>query len=101
MKPSEVHTRVLEDHAALRERIDAIDAWRVGERIDQMLARLDLSPDELIGRLSLVDPQDSDIANAMKGNRERCLKAGMHGDVSKPVKRQPSFAEIDRVIGAV
>jgi PAS domain S-box-containing protein len=39
-------------------------------------------------------------ANAMKGDRERCLEAGMDGYVSKPVKRQTLFAEIDRVLGS-
>jgi PAS domain S-box-containing protein len=38
-------------------------------------------------------------ANAMKGDKERCLEAGMDGYVSKPVKRQTLFAEIDRVLG--
>ncbi len=38
-------------------------------------------------------------ANAMKGDRERCLEAGMDGYVSKPVKRQTLFAEIERVLG--
>ena len=37
---------------ALQHRIEALDAWRFGERIDQMLARLELSPDVLIGTLS-------------------------------------------------
>ena len=39
-------------------------------------------------------------ANAMKGDKERCLDAGMDGYVSKPVKRQALFAEIERVLGA-
>jgi len=38
-------------------------------------------------------------ANAMKGDRERCLEAGMDGYVSKPVKKQNLFAEITRVLG--
>jgi signal transduction histidine kinase/DNA-binding response OmpR family regulator len=38
-------------------------------------------------------------ANAMKGDRERCLEAGMSGYVAKPVKRETLFAEIDRVLG--
>jgi signal transduction histidine kinase/DNA-binding response OmpR family regulator len=38
-------------------------------------------------------------ANAMKGDRERCLAAGMDGYVSKPVKRATLFAEIERVLG--
>ena len=37
-------------------------------------------------------------ANAMKGDRERCLEVGMDGYVSKPVKRQTLFAEIKRVL---
>ncbi len=37
-------------------------------------------------------------ANAMKGDKERCLEAGMDGYVSKPVKRQTLFAEIKRVL---
>jgi len=39
-------------------------------------------------------------ANAMKGDKELCLEAGMDGYVSKPVKRQTMFAEIERVLGA-
>jgi signal transduction histidine kinase/CheY-like chemotaxis protein len=38
-------------------------------------------------------------AKAMKGDREQCLDAGMDGYVSKPVKRQLLFDEIDRVLG--
>jgi CheY-like chemotaxis protein len=38
-------------------------------------------------------------ANAMKGDKERCLAAGMDGYVSKPVKRQTLFAEIERLLG--
>jgi len=37
-------------------------------------------------------------ANAMKGDREQCLEVGMDGYVSKPVKRETLFAEIDRVL---
>lgn len=37
-------------------------------------------------------------ANAMKGDRERCLDAGMDGYVSKPIRREVMFEEIDRVL---
>jgi CheY-like chemotaxis protein len=37
-------------------------------------------------------------ANAMKEDREECLSAGMDGYVSKPVRRNTLFAEIERVL---
>ncbi len=37
-------------------------------------------------------------AHAMKGDRERCLAAGMDGYVSKPIRAQELFAEIDQVL---
>ncbi|MBA4710351.1 hybrid sensor histidine kinase/response regulator [Aquitalea aquatica] len=37
-------------------------------------------------------------ANAMKGDRERCLEAGMDGYVSKPIDAQRVFEEIERVL---
>jgi PAS domain S-box-containing protein len=37
-------------------------------------------------------------ANAMAGDREMCINAGMDGYVSKPVKKDAMFAEIGRVL---
>ena len=37
-------------------------------------------------------------ANAMQGDKERCLEAGMDGYVSKPVKPEALYAEIQRVM---
>ena len=37
-------------------------------------------------------------ANAMKGDRERCLEAGMDGYLAKPVKPSQLFAVIDEMI---
>jgi CheY-like chemotaxis protein/HPt (histidine-containing phosphotransfer) domain-containing protein len=39
-------------------------------------------------------------AHAMKGDRERCLEAGMDGYVSKPIKAQKLYEEIERVAPA-
>jgi CheY-like chemotaxis protein len=39
-------------------------------------------------------------ANAMAGDRETCINAGMDGYVTKPVKRDVLFAEVARVMAA-
>jgi len=39
--------------------------------------------------------------NAMKGDKEKCLDAGMDGYVTKPVKSKLMLAEIARVLDAV
>jgi signal transduction histidine kinase/DNA-binding response OmpR family regulator len=38
-------------------------------------------------------------AHAMQGDRERCEEASMQGYVSKPIRRELLFAEMDRVLG--
>ena len=37
-------------------------------------------------------------ANAMAGDREMCIAAGMDGYVSKPVKKEALFSEVERVM---
>jgi len=39
-------------------------------------------------------------AHALKGDRERCLEAGMDGYVSKPIQTPELFAAIDEVMAA-
>ena len=38
-------------------------------------------------------------AHAMKGDRERCLKAGMDGYISKPIRTQELFEAIEKMAG--
>ncbi len=90
--------------------LEAVNAWE-RERFDVVL--MDVQMPELDGfgataRIRELEQQRGTAgstpiiamtANAMKGDKERCLEAGMDGYVSKPVKRQTLFAEIDRVLG--
>ncbi len=50
------------------------------------------------GRATAASPIIAMTANAMAGDREMCLDAGMDGYVAKPVKKEALFAEIGRVL---
>jgi len=88
----------------------ALEAWRSGRfdliLMDMMMPEMDgleatrrIRAEEQArggGRIPIV----AMTANAMTGDRERCLGAGMDGYVSKPVKPEVLFQEIERVMGA-
>jgi CheY-like chemotaxis protein len=90
---------------------EAVDAWQHGTfdvvlmdvqmpEMDGLQATATIRELEREGGMETRTPIIAMTANAMKGDRERCLEAGMDGYVSKPVKQQTLFAEIERVLGA-
>jgi len=87
----------------------AVDAWQGGDfdliLMDMMMPEMDgLEATRRIRDIELTAGQNHRIpiiamtANAMTGDRERCLEAGMDGYVSKPVKPEALFIEIQRVL---
>ena len=85
----------------------ALEAWRRGGHdlilMDMMMPEMDgleatrRIREEEAGQTRI--PIVAMTANAMQGDRERCLDAGMDGYVSKPVKPEVLFQEIERVLG--
>ncbi len=89
----------------------AVEAWQTGEfdliLMDMMMPEMDgLEATRRIREIELAAGHHHRIpiiamtANAMTGDRERCLEAGMNGYVSKPVKPETLFMEIQRVLQA-
>jgi two-component system sensor histidine kinase/response regulator len=87
----------------------ALEAWQAGDfdliLMDMMMPEMDgLEATRRIRETELAAGQNRRIpiiamtANAMTGDRERCLEAGMDGYVSKPVKPEALFMEIQRVL---
>jgi signal transduction histidine kinase/DNA-binding response OmpR family regulator len=85
----------------------ALEAWRKGGYdfilMDMMMPEMDgleatrrIRAEEKArgGRIPII----AMTANAMQGDKERCLDAGMDGYVSKPVKPEVLYQEIDRVL---
>jgi PAS domain S-box-containing protein len=89
--------------------VEAVTAWEQG---DFEVILMDVQMPEMDGleatqRIRTLEQQQGTnqhipiiamTANAMKGDKEMCLAAGMDGYVSKPVKRNILFAEIERVL---
>jgi two-component system, sensor histidine kinase and response regulator len=87
----------------------AVEAWQTGNfdliLMDMMMPELDgLEATRRIREIELAAGRNRRIpiiamtANAMTGDRERCLEAGMDGYVSKPVKPETLFMEMKRVL---
>ncbi len=87
----------------------AVEAWSSGDfdliLMDMMMPEMDgLEATRRIRASEGGEASGSRIpiiamtANAMTGDRERCLDAGMNGYVSKPVKPETLFQEIDRIL---
>jgi two-component system sensor histidine kinase/response regulator len=85
----------------------AVDLWSSGEfdliLMDVQMPEMDGldATREIRGKESAAArriPIIAMTANAMAGDRETCIDAGMDGYVAKPVKKDALFAEIERVL---
>jgi len=88
----------------------AVEAWREGGfdliLMDMMMPEMDGL--EATRRIREIENSRAEnqtrvpiiamTANAMTGDRERCIEAGMDGYVSKPVKPEILYEEIDRIL---
>ncbi len=89
---------------------EAIEAWQKGS-CDVILMDVQMPEMDGFEATARIREQQSGTdrrtpiiamtAHAMKGDRERCLEAGMDGYVTKPIKASVMFAEIERVLKGV
>ena len=87
--------------------LEAIAAWEGGEW-DVILMDVQMPEMDGFAATGVIRERESDgtrhtpiiamTAHAMKGDRERCLEAGMDGYVTKPIKASVMFEEIERVL---
>ncbi|MFG0274980.1 MAG: response regulator, partial [Phycisphaerales bacterium] len=88
--------------------LEAVDRWSSGG-IDVILMDVQMPEMDGLDATRAIRQRESEgsgrtpiiamTANAMAGDREMCLDAGMDGYVPKPVKRAVLFAEIGRILG--
>jgi CheY-like chemotaxis protein len=58
-------------------------------------ARIRSSKDSMNSQVPII----AMTAHALKGDRENCLAAGMDGYVSKPIRQQQLYNELERIRG--
>jgi len=83
---------------------EAVDLWKPG-KFDVVLMDIQMPEVDGFEATAAIREWEADIgghtpiiamtAHAMKGDRERCLEAGMDGYVSKPISRERLFEAIE------
>jgi CheY-like chemotaxis protein len=98
------HSVVVANHGR-----EAVDAWQ-SQDFDLIL--MDVQMPEMDGLEATIAIRDKEshsgqripiiamTAHAMKGDREKCLEAGMDGYVAKPIHAAELFAAIESVLGS-
>ena len=96
--------------AEVENGVDAVDLFQKEESFDLILMDVQmprLGGCEATGLMRKIEISDSRsrvpiiamTANAMKGDREQCLEAGMDSYLAKPVKRDSLYRELSKWLG--